>query len=303
MRKSRLVTLVVATLAAWLFMATPALALVDPTPVVGAPRGPNTEMTLTGLGPGHGVSGFIAKPRQLVRPGDVRLSAVQPDERLRPKERGVRRRDHRHTVRRQCAAQPVLHRHPHRHAARLRLRARARGHRPTCRTSATSPRSSTSTTRQSPASRHSATRAIRRRQCRPRSGSSATDTSSTRSDPLHDTVAHHRRHDHRRGPAGPAAAAVVDDHADLAERTDRQRRRPVHHRHHGAGHVTSTGADMFADAGATVPIANGATVANGANIWFGLHDRRRRPAPSSRQPPRRRSRRATSTCTTATSPG
>ncbi len=60
MRCRQLMLLLVVVVSTALLFATPALAVVNPTPV--APRaGANTEMTFTNLGPGQGVTGFIAQ--------------------------------------------------------------------------------------------------------------------------------------------------------------------------------------------------------------------------------------------------
>src|SRR6478672_4686742 len=60
MTNEKRLMLVVGILVAVLSLASPAFAVVNPIPSLRASQGSNTEMQFTSVGPGQGVTGFIA---------------------------------------------------------------------------------------------------------------------------------------------------------------------------------------------------------------------------------------------------
>ena len=112
-------------------------------------RGSNTQLVMSGTGPGEAVTGFIANPGN---PPSTRSPTAIPrrqsdrGRRLHPQGRGLRRHHPRPADRRRRRGQPLLHRHPHRYVRRDRVRAWAPGTPPPSPTWATWPGCSTSTT-------------------------------------------------------------------------------------------------------------------------------------------------------------
>ena len=228
----------------------------NPGPPGPTPRvGPNTDLVMTGTGPGQGVSGGDRTDRHQLRPAG-RLSGAIPGgfETLNEGFAGIilaQAVPSGDTLTMYCIDIRTL-------PIRVSDMSTAPGTPPTCLTSATSPTAE----RLLPDHRSPAARAERQRsappRCRRRSGSSPTSTCSrrqTRSVPFTAGIVADAT---RARPAAGAAAARPEDRPDDPSRAGRRPARPVTVAPPTPAQsvtVTATGATMYSDAAGTTPIA------------------------------------------------
>ena len=229
-------------------------------------------MTMSGTGPGRGVSGFVPDATNPFDPVLDGYPADNPTTGFTPKDEGFAGVIFGQPTDGSANPQPVLFRPVHRHLARPRLRPRNVG----CRHRSERGLCGADPERVLPVCPHPAGRAGQHQRAGGRgagwpSGSSATATSSNTSDPLHATVAAIVAHIISEGSGHGAARAEPGhhpDHTPAVPVTDAIVGPFTVTSGTGSATVTATGADMFSDAAGTASIAPGATVTTPAQIWL-----------------------------------
>ena len=237
-----------------LLWGTPASAVVNPTPVPPAPRA-NTEMTFTSLGPGHGVVGFIADASNPFDPL-TGYPPVNPPSGFTPLNEGFA---------------GVIIGTPADGTAPLSLycidiRTETRpgfGYELGSWSEASVPRVGyvarilNSYYPAVPRCPRSAPTPTRRQAVQAAIWYFSDRYVLNTTDPLHNAVASIAADGDRCRPTAATSRSNTDDHTLDPQRTCRHQRRTVRGDIERSTTVAGVGGDMFADAGATVPVSNG----------------------------------------------